>query len=279
MSTVKVPNQVMSVDEFVTTYLSETKGWQTAFKNLPSSGKFKEPNEKEKLILLSYSMNGGYNKFLEEVFTLAGAGRSTTITNEYSKYTFDFEEPKQQSPVAQITATPVRSTKEGSRERRKIIQAIQTELYRMIGMSKSSGTIRDDIKNHRNNELKDYKKMVFALIDGADDDTKGAIDELSTNETFAPLFGKTPENEISLSREYKAAAELLTTRYQKSLFAEPGTISDKKISDSFKDKVLNSVAAEIAKVFEEPVNEVKVQIEPEYADALEDVKTLIFEKK
>ena len=183
-------------------------------------------------------------------------------------------------PVKNEVVSVVKNTeKKQSRERRKIAQAIQAELYRMIGINKTSGNIQTDVKNHRNAELKDYKKMVFALIDDADDVAKEDIDQLSVNETFAPLFGVIPGKEILLSRQHKAAADLLTTRYQQSLFPKTGTVSDKEISDSFKDKVLLSVATEIAKVFEEPVSEIKQQIEPEYAGALDDVKMLIFGKE
>lgn len=272
----------MSSETFVDTYIPDARGKQNAFKTMPSSnGDFEKPGEKEKLILLSYAKNGTYGALLDEVFDLAGAGRSQRINDNYIRYAFQFEEVKPVQPaITPVKTTTIVSKNSNSREQRKLAQAIQAELYRMIGIgNKPSGNIRTDIADHRNNELKDYKKMVFALIDDATPEILGLIDQLSINDVFTPLFGKVSEEKISLSRKHLAAADLLTARYQETLFSSPGEIDEAEISNSLKENVLQSVATEIAKVFEEPVSEVKKQLEPEYAGALDAVKMLIFGKE
>lgn len=275
-TTVKVPKLIISDDDFIDQYLKGNKSSQTAFKALPKSGEYTNPREKEKLVLLSYCMNGDYANLIKKALVdEVEPARSTTIKSAFDQYVIETEEVLPASPASITPAmeeeVAVVAIKKESRGQKRLQTEIRSEFFRMIGTRESASIniFRAAIK-HFDDNLKDVANMVatVAEIDVAE---KDQLIEFSVKSVFGKIFGAIPNTE-KITKPILASSPLLVHRYEAVLFKDGGTSSDSAIKAEFKSKVINAAAAKIAEALEEPIADVIEELNPIFEESLENIK-------
>lgn len=279
MSTLTIdPRNIISSEDFSKEYLKDSKSWQTAYSKLPSSGDYTKPNDKEKLILLSHTMNGKFKETLSDVFdkTDAGTARSTEIDKRFREYDITFEEaPQDIQPAPAITEKTVVKKETGTREVKLLRREIRSALYQLIGKSGSSlATVSEAATEHFESHLKDVADMVSSVSQVSKN--RDQLVEFTVRSVFGKILGFKQKTDDVLPG-ILAGSPILIMRYEKILHA--GQEAGKDLNIAFEEKVIDAAATQLVTMFEEPLGEVIALLKPLYAEALQEINEEFFGEK
>lgn len=284
MNTVNIAvSTIPTVDAYLEKYLKDRIGDQKGFKLLKSSGDYEKPDEKEQLILLSFCQNGTHQKFVDETFLKSGTNRTTDITVEFKKYSVVIEKNVQQTPTVPEDKKIVPAIKKDSKEKKMLVKAMRAQIYSMLGNTESKKkSLEDAVNDHFAKNIKGTAKIIIAAYDEDDeltDESRNTAMDYSIISTFEKLLGPIPvakgKEAVVPSEEVAALGKLFSLKYQKMLLVEL-EVKDANIADVFKNKVLDSTAKNLSLLTDDSIEESRATLEPEYEDALEDLKIEIF---